>query len=620
MNGFVNNFSIKVKIYLITVFAIIYLILSLGGNSFVIKNIEDTFTKMNQTTLENKDRVNSLIKKINNLNKLVVVASISEEYTEETAKKAAEINDLVRGDLRILEKLSANRDKKEIIELLKKINLRYDSFYNIAIKLNKAFAKDFDDGIDAIIGLDAISSKMFKELNSLEHLSEKEFKNSSNQLYELMKFSKNVSIIASIVVIIIFVAFAAMITSSITKSITNFQSGLVDFFNYLNKKSLKAKLIKHRFNDEVGSMAEIVDENIINIEKNIENDKLVLEDVSSAVDRITRGDLSVKLKAQTDNPTLRELMGVLNEMIKSLHDIVEHSLDTLKQYESQDFTVKTTIKCTGQLCELMNGIDNLGGAISKMLTENKKSGLILQESSNQLLEDVNILNKNTTNSAASLEETAASVEDVTSNIASSTEYIAQMSNYANDVTASVNAGSDLAAQTTKAMDDINEEVNSINEAITVIDQIAFQTNILSLNAAVEAATAGESGKGFAVVAQEVRNLAARSAEAANEIKSLVENATDKANSGKSIADKMISGYGSLNESINKTIDLIKVVESSSSEQYSSIQQINDAIVTLDRQTQQNADIASQTTTAATKTAQIASKLVEDAESKKFTEI
>ncbi|WP_226809460.1 methyl-accepting chemotaxis protein, partial [Aliarcobacter butzleri] len=79
-----------------------------------------------------------------------------------------------------------------------------------------------------------------------------------------------------------------------------------------------------------------------------------------------------------------------------------------------------------------------------------------------------------------------------------------------------------------------KQVNAINEAIGVIDNIAFQTNILSLNAAVEAATAGEAGKGFAVVAQEVRNLASRSAEAAHEIKAIVENATIKANEGKNI--------------------------------------------------------------------------------------
>ncbi|WP_228716243.1 methyl-accepting chemotaxis protein, partial [Aliarcobacter butzleri] len=78
-----------------------------------------------------------------------------------------------------------------------------------------------------------------------------------------------------------------------------------------------------------------------------------------------------------------------------------------------------------------------------------------------------------------------------------------------------------------------------NEAIGVIDNIAFQTNILSLNAAVEAATAGEAGKGFAVVAQEVRNLASRSAEAAREIKNIVENANHKANEGKLISNEMI---------------------------------------------------------------------------------
>ena len=141
------------------------------------------------------------------------------------------------------------------------------------------------------------------------------------------------------------------------------------------------------------------------------------------------------------------------------------------------------------------------------------------------------------------------------------------------------------------MEEINEQVTAINEAITVIDQIAFQTNILSLNAAVEAATAGEAGKGFAVVAQEVRNLASRSAEAANEIKALVENATAKANNGKNIAEKMIAGYTSLNENISNTIELISDVESASKEQLSGIEQINDAVTSMDQATQQNAAMA-----------------------------
>ena len=189
-----------------------------------------------------------------------------------------------------------------------------------------------------------------------------------------------------------------------------------------------------------------------------------------------------------------------------------------------------------------------------------------------------------------------------------------MSNLASDVTQSASKGEALANQTTQAMNEIDEEVNAINE---VIDQIAFQTNILSLNAAVEAATAGEAGKGFAVVAQEVRNLASRSADAANEIKALVQKATGKANDGKKIADEMISGYTALNESISKTIDLIKDVEMASKEQLTGIEQINDAVNSLDQQTQQNAMIASQTHDAAIEIDKTAQLVLSSANEKEF---
>jgi len=167
------------------------------------------------------------------------------------------------------------------------------------------------------------------------------------------------------------------------------------------------------------------------------------------------------------------------------------------------------------------------------------------------------------------------------------------------------------------MDDINDEVTDISDAISVIDQIAFQTNILSLNAAVEAATAGEAGKGFAVVAQEVRNLASRSAEAANEIKTLVTNATTKANAGKKISAEMINGYTHLNTSIKQTIDLISDIETASKEQQLGIEQINDAVSHLDQQTQQNANVASATKTIAVQTQQIAEDIVNDANEKEF---
>jgi methyl-accepting chemotaxis protein len=203
------------------------------------------------------------------------------------------------------------------------------------------------------------------------------------------------------------------------------------------------------------------------------------------------------------------------------------------------------------------------------------------------------------------------------NVRNNTENIAKMSKYSNEITRASSQGEKLANSTTTAMDEINTQVNLVNDAISVIDQIAFQTNILSLNAAVEAATAGEAGKGFAVVAQEVRNLASRSAEAAKEIKDIVENATKKANEGKDIANEMIEGYKGLNDSINQTINLISDIEMSSKEQLLGIEQINDAVNSLDQQTQQNAMVASQSHDIALSTDKIAKLVVSNANAKEF---
>jgi len=447
---------------------------------------------------------------------------------------------------------------------------------------------------------------------SLEKTIDKQLKEETSTLYT------TIIIVSIILVLILFLS--KLISDMIIISIDNFQNGLLNFFKYLNKEVDSISLLKDDNKDEIGKMAKVVNENIDTIQKSMEEDKVFIEDTQNIMSRVTKGWVSQHIEANTNNPSLNELKKTINFALENLEDRFNIINVTLEDYSRNNYIKAIElddIEENGVLDVLVKNINVLRNTITSLLVENKKNGLILLDSSDVLLQNVDILNRNSNTAAASLEETAAALEEVTSNISGNNLNIQEMSQLAKEVTQSANEGLTLANETTESMDNINNEVNAINEAISIIDQIAFQTNILSLNAAVEAATAGEAGKGFAVVAQEVRNLASRSAEAASEIKSLVENATAKANDGKETADKMIEGYTGLNNSISKTIDLISDVENASKEQEAGIIQINDAVNTLDKQTQENASIASQANEVSVKTDAIAKLIVSNANEKEF---
>jgi methyl-accepting chemotaxis protein len=284
-------------------------------------------------------------------------------------------------------------------------------------------------------------------------------------------------------------------------------------------------------------------------------------------------------------------------------------MKVLSLYANYDYREKINVAgLDGDLKALCNDVNKLGLAITSMLVENKNMGLILSSNAERLSRNVENLTTSANSQAASLEQTAAAIEEITANMQNSSQNIVKMTSYANEVSDSVIVGQELASKTALSMDEINAQTQAIADSITIIDQIAFQTNILSLNAAVEAATAGEAGKGFAVVAAEVRNLASRSADAANEIKTIVSNATIKAKEGKEITSKMIEGYNELNENIVVTTKLIDDVATASKEQQKAMAQINDTVNSLDQATQQNAALASTINDMAVKTSTLVTQL------------
>ena len=345
--------------------------------------------------------------------------------------------------------------------------------------------------------------------------------------------------------------------------------------------------------DEIGEVAQLFNQYMDKVRADLKQDEIVINETNDVLQKTANGFFVYEVTSNASNPHVEEMKSNLNFMIKTVKGTLDKINITLRNYSQSKYDFKIDDKGVyGDLGAVTAGIKLVGNNTSEILAMIMNTGEQLNNSTHTLSDASSGLSTSSNTQAASLEETAAALEEITSKIKDNTQNTSKMSQLASNLTSSASQGEKLALSTSQAMDEIASEVSSINEAIEVIDQIAFQTNILSLNAAVEAATAGEAGKGFAVVAQEVRNLASRSAEAANEIKALVENATAKANDGKSVSTNMINGYKELNGNIEDTTKLITEVATSSQEQQNAIIQINDAVTHLDHATQKNSSVAS----------------------------
>ena len=603
MLSFFSNLKVKIKIYLLILIGIISLAV------VVIPTINEL-----NSTIDRVEKANE----VNKINRRFADMRIQEKnyairHDETSIKNHEKLYLETVEILNELEKRFKNPENlkslAQIKEKLESYKVNFQKFVNSEKNRNKTYIATEDE------------EKMINDARDVNSLVDIFRKNQDQQANEDINNLKTTLITISIIALLVLILFGTTIVNSIINALEAVQSGLRSFFSFLNKETNKVDKIQLDTTDEFGEMAKFINKNIELTEKTINDDNALIDEAKVVMQRVNNGWYSQYIEKSTPNKALDEFKNNVNDMIKNTKNRFLEVDEILEEYATYNYTKTLQMKPNdekgGVFERLVVGINSLQKAVTNMLMESQTNGKYLENASITLKQNVNTLSSSANEAAASLEETAAALEEITATVVSNSKNISDMDRYSKEVTKSATQGQNLAKNTSNAMDELSNEINLINEAISVIDQIAFQTNILSLNAAVEAATAGEAGKGFAVVAQEVRNLATRSAEAAKEIKEIVESTTRKANDGKNITSNMILGYDELLENINKTIDMINEITMSSKEQEAGITQINDAVTQLDQQTQQNAAIATETQDIALKTDSIARNIIEDLRDKVF---
>ncbi|MEA4806425.1 methyl-accepting chemotaxis protein [Acetobacterium wieringae] len=287
----------------------------------------------------------------------------------------------------------------------------------------------------------------------------------------------------------------------------------------------------------------------------------------------------------------------MNQTIEFLRAYVEEITHTLEEMSRGNFDLEITNLYCGDFLAIKKALNQIAASLSTTLYDINVAASQVDIGAQQISDSGQALSHGTTEQASSIQELTASIEEV----AAETKRNAQNANEANELAINVRSNAEVGntqmVKMVAAMSEINDSSHNISKIIKVIDDIAFQTNILALNAAVEAARAGQHGKGFAVVAEEVRTLAARSAEAAKETTGLIEGSIDKVEVGTKIADETALGLAEILKQIEKVTDLVGRIARASNDQASEIAQINQGIEAVSQVVQTNSATAEQSAAA-----------------------
>ena len=297
-------------------------------------------------------------------------------------------------------------------------------------------------------------------------------------------------------------------------------------------------------------------------------------DIGEAATRLVRSYSEKKDEIGTLAHSASGLIKMLGSKVENLNAIANGDLTVEIVRESDDDVIG-------------NALAKMAGKLNDMFTHINSATAQVASGSLQIADGAQILAQGATEQAATVEELSASISEISEQTKHNAELANEAKMLGDGIKQSAGQGNRQMENMIQAVSEISEASQTIGKVIKIIDDIAFQTNILSLNAAVEAARAGQHGKGFAVVADEVRNLAAKSAEAAKNTSELIEMSIEKSETGARISAETSTSLTQIVEEVLKSSELVSEISKLSGEQAAAIAQISEGIEQVSQVIQQN---------------------------------